>query len=191
MDGTRQVLRLLSVCLSFPDERIMAGWADIEAAVAGLRGPAMRERLAAFTALLKAQPLLDLQEHYTAVFDLNPQTSLNLTYHVLGDGEDRGRALAGLVELYHRSGFEPNDSELPDYLPMMLEFLAASPEAAGDARVARCLSILPGLLGRLKENGSTYAAALEILCELFPATADTLQPRANGHLPEATGESDP
>jgi nitrate reductase delta subunit len=155
--------KLLSLGLSYPDPAFFEVLPGMAAAAAGLSDIRAREGLCAFTAMLKSQPLLKLQEHYTAVFELNPAASLNLTYHFLGDREDRGRALAELLDLYRRAGFEPAVSELPDYLPLVLEFLAVSPEAETHGLVRRCLSAVPAITGRLREAGSLYAAPLEIL----------------------------
>ncbi len=165
----KNILKLLSLCLAYPDA---AALPEMEAAAAGLADPVAAERLSHFMALVKARPLLELQEHYTAVFDMNPSASLNLTYHLMGDREDRGRALAGLLEVYLRAGFEPAVNELPDFLPLMLEFMAASPPAEPHALIRRCLAAVPAVAGRLKESGSPYAVPLELLCEVFPETAD-------------------
>jgi nitrate reductase delta subunit len=168
-DEKSALIKLLSLCLAYPDAEALP---EMDAAAAGLREPHARERLVHFITLMKTQPLLKLQEHYTAVFDLNPSASLNLTYHLMGDREDRGRALAELLELYRQTGFEPAVNELPDFLPLMLEFLAASPPAEPHPLVLRCLAVVPAVAGRLKEAGSLYAVPLELLCEAFPATTD-------------------
>jgi nitrate reductase delta subunit len=141
----------------------------MEAAAAALPEPFARERLSSFLAHMKTEPLLNLQEHYTAVFDLNPSTSLNLTWHLLGDHEDRGRALAELLEVYRQAGLEPAVDDLPDYLPLLLEFMAAA-QAEVHPLVARCLSVLPAITGCLRENGSLHAHLLELLCQVVNPT---------------------
>jgi len=166
-DEQSALLKLLSLCLAYPGAEALP---EMEAAAAGLRDPHARERLVHFITLMKAQPLLKLQEHYTAVFDLNPSGSLNLTYHLMGDREDRGRALAELLEVYGQAGFEPAVNELPDFLPLMLEFLAASSPAEPHPLILRCLAAMPAVAGRLKEAGSPYAVPLELLCEALHAT---------------------
>jgi nitrate reductase molybdenum cofactor assembly chaperone NarJ/NarW len=88
----------------------------------------------------------------------------------MGDREDRGRALAELLEVYRQAGFEPAVNELPDFLPLMLEFWAASYPAEPHALILRCLAAVPALAGRLKESGSPYAVPLELLCAAFPET---------------------
>ncbi|MCU0559601.1 MAG: nitrate reductase molybdenum cofactor assembly chaperone [Desulfobacterales bacterium] len=183
-----KILKLLSVCLSYPDDALAAAAPEIEQAAAGLGDPNLRMQLSAFAAELATRPLLSLQEHYTAVFDMRPQASLNLTYHLLGDREERGRALAGLLALYQRSGFEPAVNELPDYLPLMLEFLSIAPEAATDSQMSRCLSAVPVLLEHIAESPSIYAVPLEILGRMLPDAGDAGPSGASDGLPAALEE---
>jgi len=181
-DEKRTLLKLLSLCLAYPDAEALEALPEMEETAAGLSDLRSRERLAHFMALMKAQSLLKLQEHYTAVFDMNPSASLNLTYHLMGDGEDRGRTLVELLEVYLQAGFEPAVNELPDFLPLLLEFLAAAPQAETHAPVMRCLAAVPALAGRLKESGSLYAVPLELLSAAVPEAAD---------FPLSPGESSP
>jgi nitrate reductase delta subunit len=171
-DENKTLLKLLSLYLAYPDAEALEALPEMEEAAAGLSDPRSRERLSHFMALLKEQSLLKLQEHYTAVFDMDPAASLNLTYHLLGDREDRGRTLAELLETYLQAGFEPAVNELPDFLPLLLEFIAAVPQAETHAPILRCLAAVPALAGRLKETGSLYAVPLELLCGVFPETTD-------------------
>lgn len=166
-DDRRYLFRLLSVCLSYPDEALFGAIGEIEADLGHWPGPPW-DTLRSFLTILKSQPLIIAQERYTQAFDLNPDTSLNLTYHLMGDGEDRGRALAELKEIYHRAGFEIAVNELPDFLPLILEFLAQAPAERVPDAVRRCFRPVPAVARRLKEAGSFYAAALDVLHILAP-----------------------
>jgi nitrate reductase delta subunit len=174
------LLKLLSRCLAYPDPAVVAALPEMGSAAADVADSHARDRLSDFISRLKAQPLLALQEHYTAVFDLNPSASLNLTYHLMGDREDRGRALAELIEVYRQAGFEPAVDDLPDFLPLLLEFLAVSPQSETHGLVRHCLSAVPVIAGRLKESGSLYAAPLELLCTVLPETAEITPHAASG-----------
>ena len=116
-----------------------------------------------FLSYAEATPLLKLQETYTSAFDLDPATSLHLTYHLLGDSEDRGKALAGLLWVYHREGYDAAIGELPDYLPMMLEFLALCPEPEDAALLWSCLGTVTALAERLEENSHPYAGLVRLV----------------------------
>jgi nitrate reductase delta subunit len=143
----------------------------MEAAARGLGDPLARERLTHFLTRMKAQPLLELQAHYTAVFDLNPSASLNLTYHLMGEREDRGRALADLIEVYRQAGFVPMVNDLPDFLPLVLEFLAVSAEGEDNELIRRCLAAVPAIVQRLRDSGSMYAAPLELVLSAVPGAS--------------------
>jgi nitrate reductase molybdenum cofactor assembly chaperone NarJ/NarW len=176
-DDTRALLKLLGLCLAYPDAETLAALPEIRAAAAGLADAREREVLAGFLDRVEVEPELKLQEHYTAAFDMNPSASLNLTWHLMGDREDRGRALADLLAVYLQAGFEPAVGELPDFLPLMLEFLAAAALEEPHALIRRCLATVPAIAARLKESGSPYAVPLEMVGEIFPAATDEVPTR--------------
>jgi nitrate reductase delta subunit len=170
-DDRKALLKLLSLCLAFPDAEARGILPEMEVAAKSLGDPLARERLTHFITLMTAQPLLDLQAHYTTVFDLNPSASLNLTYHLMGEREDRGRALAELIEVYRQAGFAPAVNDLPDFLPLVLEFLAVTAEGEKHELIRRCLAAVPAIAQRLKDSGSMYAAPLELVLSAVPGAS--------------------
>ena len=188
-DDQKALLKLLSLCLSYPDaearEEILP---EMEAAAEGLGDPRARERLTHFLTRMKAQPLLDLQAHYTAVFDLNPSASLNLTYHLRGEREDRGRALAELIEVYRQAGFAPTVNDLPDFLPLVLEFLAVTAEGGDNELIRRCLATVPAIAQRLRDSGSMYAAPLELVIAAVPGASKVDLSPAGRSAADVSGE---
>jgi nitrate reductase delta subunit len=166
-EDRRYLFKLLSVALSYPDEDLFGAIGEIEADLGRWTGPPW-DSLRSFLNILKSQPLIIAQERYTQAFDLNPDTSLNFTYHLMGDGEDRGRALAELKEIYRRAGFEIAVNELPDFLPLILEFLTQAPAEKMPAAVSQCFRPVSTIARRLKEAGSLYAAALDVLHGVAP-----------------------
>ena len=89
------------------------------------------ERLRALCGWYSETPVPELQRLYVEAFDFSKQCSLRLTYHVHGDRRQRGMALLRLKGAYRAVGLEPPGTELPDYLPLMLEFATLAP-AGGD-----------------------------------------------------------
>ncbi len=170
-DDRKALLKLLSLCLAYPDAEARRILPEMEAAAKSLGDPLARERLTHFITMMTAQPLLDLQAHYTTVFDLNPSASLNLTYHLMGEREDRGRALAELIEVYRQAGFAPAVNDLPDFLPLVLEFLAVSAGGEDNELIRRCLAAVPAIAQRLKDSGSMYAAPLELVLAAVPGAS--------------------
>ena len=139
-------------------------------------GSSVRE----FVAYLKGQPPIHAQECYTAVFDMDPAATLNMTYHMFGDNEKRAGMLAELQHAYEQAGWERITGELPDYLPMMLEFLAVCehPEHAG--LVWECLQGLDVLVANLEKTAPAYAALLHPLAHI---SATLTASRNNGWPP--------
>ncbi len=122
-DHHTDALQVLSVLLHYPDEDLLNGLAEIESLAANLPLSETKPAIQAFIGELKTQPLIRVQERYTAVFDMDPATTLNITYHAFGDNEKRAAALANLQHNYAQAGWIRVTGELPDYLPLMLEFL--------------------------------------------------------------------
>lgn len=159
--------KIVSLLLQYPDEALLAVLPELEAAAVQL--PPSRERtgIEAFLAEVKTRSALDLQERYTAAFDLNPATTLNMTYHVLGDSDKRAALLARLQQAYTAAGYEKTTAELPDFLPLVLEFLALVPANCPPEAIRQCCTGLPTLVDRLKTIAPSYAELLRPLAGLF------------------------
>ncbi len=102
----RFLMRVLSVLLQYPDDEIIVSLEELKEAVEKIPRAEQRERCVNFLKYLGNNPLIRLQEAYTATFDFNPSTSLNLTYHKWGDVRERGKALVGFHQLYETAGYE-------------------------------------------------------------------------------------
>jgi nitrate reductase delta subunit len=111
--------------------------------------------------------LIQLQETYTATFDLNPATCLNLTYHKWGDARERGSALVDFHHLYHNGGYEAASRELPDYLPMILEFLSVNQQQNSFSLFEDYCEQVEDIRSRLLETGSPYAGLFGIVLEII------------------------
>ncbi|WP_029557182.1 nitrate reductase molybdenum cofactor assembly chaperone [Xanthobacter sp. 91] len=109
---------------------------------------------------LAGEDLYDLQEAYVSLFDRTRRLSLHLFEHVHGESRDRGQAMVDLAALYAQGGLAIDANELPDFLPLFLEFLATRPEAEAQGLLADVDHILATLEERLNERGSLYAAVL-------------------------------
>lgn len=170
MNGT---LKALSALLTYPQHDLQAAVPAIQKLLEGegLLSPARAESLAPLLAELEEWDLYDLQERYVLLFDRSRALSLNLFEHVHGEGRDRGGAMVDLLETYRAAGFEPIGPELPDHLPLLLEFLAHRPLAEARDMLGDASHILAVLAQRLNERRSGYAAIFESLGELADAPA--------------------
>jgi nitrate reductase delta subunit len=171
MDVDRMELKLLALALDYPGAGFQKSLPGLWAAAADLPEGTRREKLTAGLEGLRALPPLGLQECYTGAFDLNPATTLNMTHHLWGDSEQRAAALVRLEQAYRAAGYERSTGELPDFLPLMLEFLAVCPQAPDRDFVWQCLGGLERLVERLADSAPVYAVLLGRLAELRPSSA--------------------
>ncbi|WP_373499897.1 nitrate reductase molybdenum cofactor assembly chaperone [Desulfococcus sp.] len=166
-ENDRMQLKVIGFLLEYPDAAWMNALAGLDGVVAALEDGRGRQALRRFLGYAGGTPGIRLQETYTAAFDLNPSASLNLSYHLMGDSEDRGKALAGLLGVYHREGYDVAAGELPDYLPMVLEFLSVCPEPEGADLLWSCLGKVSTLAAHLEEEGHPYAGLLGLAADIL------------------------
>lgn len=172
MDRT---LKALSLLLSYPSADLQDAMPDIAGVLAAdpRIAPATRAALKTLTGDMGQGDLYHLQEHYVMLFDRSRTLSLNLFEHVHGESRDRGGAMVSLIESYRQAGFEPATTELPDHLPVLLEFLSMRPFAEAQETLADAAHILDALATRLVRRTSGYDAVFAALSQLAGAKADT------------------
>ncbi|HEV7267452.1 MAG TPA: nitrate reductase molybdenum cofactor assembly chaperone [Falsiroseomonas sp.] len=153
-------LAILSTLLRYPDEALRADLPDIAAAIAaaGFR-PDLAAKLGRLVRRLALGDGLDREEGYVRLFDRGRGTSLHLFEHVHGDTRNRGPAMIELAQVYEQAGFALDARELPDYLPLFLEFCAHAPAEVTANLLGQCAPILDGLHARLLGRGSADARA--------------------------------
>lgn len=171
-----RTLKALSALLSYPGADLQAACPEIDRALAqeGLLPPATLAALRPLLDHIAASDVYALEETYVFLFDRSRSLSLNLFEHVHGESRARGQAMVDLLETYRAGGFDLGASELPDHLPVLLEYLATRP--LGEAReiLGDAAHILAALAHRLRERGSAYAAAFEALGEIAGAQPDAV-----------------
>ena len=163
----RVILKTLSLCLQYPDEQTRRALEESIAIARDLPADGPRNDLIKALEWLVQSPLMALQAEYCGTFDLKRATSLALTYHLWGDGKERGHALAGLNRQYHDAGYVVTAAELPDHLPLVLEFLSLCPDDAFDAVVQPYAAVIDSLAQRLRDEKSRYAGLLGILSDIL------------------------
>jgi len=165
MDRT---LKALSLILSYPTLELQQAMPEISAVLASdtRLTAAARRALRPLAEALSSQDIYELEEQYVMLFDRSRTLSLNLFEHVHGESRDRGEAMVSLVETYRDGGFDPVTSELPDHLPVLLEFLSTRAPADGRETLADAAHIFEALNTRLCRRESAYAAVFECLSQL-------------------------
>jgi nitrate reductase delta subunit len=167
--------KLCSLLLLYPDEELLAAHDELRAAVARLRHSPAAEPLERFLAWWAGQEPLALQQHYVETFDLHKRCGLYVTFYGEGDRRQRGGALLRLKRLYRAAGLPLEGSnELPDYLPVMLEFAAAAPDGRGEIVLREHRAALELVRHGLHERGTPYAGVLDAVCLTLgePSPAD-------------------
>jgi len=161
----REDLKLAAVLLGYPDADLLRRAGRF---LRDESGPCGRAHLLRFVDEASAVPPLDLAGHYSALFDFREDLALYLTFQEQGDARERAPALLALKELLRRDGFSCPRGELPDYLPLLLEYLAERPQASDDDLPGRIAAVLGPMRERLPE-GDPYAHLFDgILAALAP-----------------------
>ena len=186
------LLKLIGVLLDYPDDELWQHGDELLAAAADPALPAARRKaLAGFVqGLLDADPLT-AQDAWLQTFDRGRSMSLLLFEHIHGESRDRGQAMVDLIEAYRRQGFELAAKELPDYLPLLLEYLAQRPPAEVRDWLGHISHIVGMLAARAAERGSPSQVLFELLLELADGKADLalLRQRASEEARDDTAEA--
>lgn len=119
--------KLASVLLQYPTGALFEGLDELDRFAAGTSPKAAREAFGRYLGWLRATAPTEVAQHYVQTFDLRRRCALYLTYFRYGDTRNRGMAMVTFKTAYRAAGFEPASEELPDYLPMVLDFAALSP----------------------------------------------------------------
>lgn len=157
--------RVLSALLAYPEPELVKalgeGLAILERE--NLVPARNRRALLPLVESLRDPETLAAQERYVALFDRRRSVSLHLYEHVHGESRDRGQAMVRLKELYRLHGLEIETPELPDYLPLFLEFLSMVPFKAAQSILGEAMPIVAAIGQRLHEWKSPYAAAFDAI----------------------------
>lgn len=170
----RQTLKTISALLSYPTADLQAAIPELQAAVAaeGLLPEEAHRALDGLMNDLATCDLYDMQERYVLLFDRTRSLSLHLFEHVHGESRDRGQAMVDLAQLYEKHGLAVTANELPDFIPLFLEFLSAIPEVEARQHLSETVHILEGIRQRLEKRQSAYVSAFSALQHLSQEQPD-------------------
>lgn len=160
-----KTFKALSALLSYPEINLIETLDEITTVLTteGLLPSASLNNLSELVEMLGDRDLLALQEDYVALFDRGRSTSLHLYEHVHGESRARGQAMVELSQLYRLHGLAIAAHELPDYLPLFLEFLSVLPLAAARSMLDEALPIIAAIRIRVAERKSAYVAVFAAL----------------------------
>ncbi|MDO5687571.1 MAG: nitrate reductase molybdenum cofactor assembly chaperone [Neisseria sp.] len=165
----------LSALMCYPEAELLAALPEFQAALHDT--PTLmvqQEDLQGFLDYLGRHDLITLQENYVATFDRNRHHALYIFEHVHGEDRDRGSAMVDLLEEYRAHGFELGDDELPDYLPVLLEFLAQIDTSHAQKLLGDAVHVIEHVRAKLAASESPYAALLAAAVALSPVAPQPL-----------------
>jgi nitrate reductase delta subunit len=160
-----KTIKVLSALLNYPTAELKQAVPELRGVVAGegiVAGDA-RRALDRLLDDIESGDLYDLQERYVLLFDRTRSLSLHLFEHVHGESRDRGQAMIDLKTLYESNGLAISATELPDFLPLFLEYLSTRPLAEAAETLGQTAHILSALAERLAKRGSPYEVAFRAL----------------------------
>lgn len=169
----RLLWRIAALLLDYPSAQTLA-MADQLAAAATQLPVAVRAPILDFLLQFNGVDPMQLAAQYVETFDMRRRASLHLTYYAYGDTRKRGMALLRFKHAYRQAGMQLGDDELPDYLPLVLEFAATVDQEQGERLLAEHVPVLELLRLSLQDSGSGYASILAAILATLPpiSTAD-------------------
>lgn len=160
-----QLFQIIARLLDYPDQELMDNLPELlrlldrDSRITNQE----REDLKSVNSWIGMHNLIGLQEVYVQTFDMTPEHDLHLTHHLFGDDRNRGPALIDLSEYYKASGFEVNEGQLPDYLPLMLEYVATLDEMQSRVFLGDAAKVLKVIAENLEKAQSPYAKLVRIV----------------------------
>jgi len=183
-------LRVLAALLSYPDAAMRGHLSEMreilrdEAALSAAR----HAELDALIDALANADALETEANYVELFDRGRGTSLHLFEHVHGDSRERGPAMIDLAQTYEKAGLYLAPSELPDYLPAVLEFVSTQPAVEARSFLGEMAHIFNAIFSALQQRESAYASVLGALLELAGEKAQAVALAAEPPLDESWAE---
>ena len=165
-------LRVLARLLSYPDDALRAHLDELRQALRSEAAltPARLAEVEALLASIGAQSAIDAEADYVQLFDSGRRTSLHLFEHVHGDSRDRGPAMIDLAQTFEAAGLYLAEGEMPDHLPVVLEYASTQPPREARAFLAEMAHIFNVIFSALDKRQSRYASVLGALIELAGET---------------------
>ena len=183
-------LRVLAWLLRYPDAGLRAAATRLGTALHD-EGALEARRLAELDALIRrlaAAPDLRVEAEYVELFDRGRRTALHLFEHVHGDSRDRGPAMVDLAQTYDRAGLRLLPGELPDYLPVVLEFASTQPPAQAREFLRETAHIVRAIFSALLERQSPYASVLAAVLDLAGERAQKVEVAAEPGIDDSWAE---
>lgn len=188
-----KILKVISRLLDYPTQNLLDNSDALVEATASTRHlpPEVREKIVALIEQQRASDIYDLQANYDGLFERGRYVSLLIFEHVHGESRDRGQAMVDLLEMYKSKGFELDSRQMPDYIPLFLEFLSEQEELYAREWLADVAHIFALLEERLEKRESAFSILFRSLLIISGAQVDRkeIQETVAKEQPEDTLEA--
>lgn len=160
--------KIISLLITYPNEEIYDFLPQVNSSLKeeNLMNAKAISGIDIFVDFFAKKPLTFWQEHYVQLFDYSRSVSLYLFEHVHGDSKDRGQAMVDLIDLYNENGLNINRPELPDYLPVFLEFLAMQTQSKAMDYLSEIIDIVGFIHKKLEDKDNPYKYLLSAIIQL-------------------------
>jgi nitrate reductase delta subunit len=161
-------LRVLARMLAYPDAELRGILPELRAALHAdkVLSTARLAELDDLIANLQQEDVLETEAQFVEIFDRGRATSLHLFEHVHGDSRERGPAMIDLAQTYEKAGLFLGEGEMPDYLPVVLEFVSTQPPKEARAFLGEMAHIFNAIFNALQQRDTRYASVLGALLEI-------------------------
>ncbi|MEH6546042.1 MAG: nitrate reductase molybdenum cofactor assembly chaperone [Sneathiella sp.] len=169
-----KTFKILGLLLTYPTQELQDSMKSLASSLSGenLLPRKLEKAVIIFMGDLAARNLLEAQEDYVSLFDRGRGHSLYLFEHIHGESRDRGQAMVDLIDHYKEKGLNLTAQELPDYLPLFLEFLSICPVAEAQENLGDVVHIVAAIAAKLKKKGSGYHVIFAALAKLTDVRID-------------------
>ena len=174
-------LRVLALLLGYPDAELRAHLGELQSALHAERALSASRlaELDALIATLARKGVLEAESDYVELFDRGRATSLHLFEHVHGDSRDRGPAMIDLTKTYEQAGLFLGEGELPDFVPVVLQFTSTLAPRQAREFLGEMGHIFNAIFAALQKRESPYACVLGALLELAGEKASPVEVAAD------------
>jgi nitrate reductase molybdenum cofactor assembly chaperone NarJ/NarW len=180
-----KMYKILSILLSYPRQEWLNHIEELSNAVSMQATVEQAAALQPFFAYLRTHDEISLQEVYVDTFDRSRHHALHLFEHLHGEDRARGQAMVDLLAEYQLRGLEPENNELPDYLPLFLEFLSSIEIQEAQNLLADAVHVIGYIAENLHKNQSVYAPVMDAVVALSPVAPEPLQAAPVRNMDEA------
>jgi len=169
MESSKRVCGMVSYLLQYPDDAWKEWLYAVRLEADSLSDQDLKQQLRDFLDEAERAEQEAWQDQYVRTFDFGKKSNLYLTYSEHGEERERGQALIALKRQYEEAGFVLSGGELPDYLPLVLEFASVAPWPAAEAVLSRSHHALLSIRQELAQLGSPYAGLFDLLLRIASA----------------------